>query len=449
MDDDEREFATAEAGLAHYKDLAASLRRQLDDAEQDLNEFSESSKELQDELEKELARMEKGEKDMVKGLEDARNETEQWKTKYTAGLRDHTTTMTHMQRELETLRTSEKTLRTRLRDMELDNDDLEKSEREKDSSLQNLETRYGKSIERIALLEEELVTKAQLEEEVQRLKDELRELEEEVAIMRNQINTYPPAYPRPLTPPGAQSQPPRPLTASPPSSDGPSSLFNTPRKVSSSTEDDESTPTIALVKATPLPLFLIIPTVKCYGATLPFCQSHQSRFDSDGELDAANDSLNSHCDYEQQHEGRDPANEADGGPNALESQPCLVELHPSREPDFQRDDQKRHYEKTGHLYSQQKSAGAQHGRLQDKIPLRRRRLGQLVDRWSSIRIRLDYRFDPTRLAYRPPNRINTETNFVDVCDCAAEAESSGVADEETDEYGWADAFGSGQCSKCI
>lgn len=46
--------------------------------------------------------------------------------------------------------------------------------REKDSSLQDLETRYGKSIERIALLEEELVSKAQLEEETQRLKDELR-----------------------------------------------------------------------------------------------------------------------------------------------------------------------------------------------------------------------------------------------------------------------------------
>lgn len=37
--------------------------------------------------------------------------------------------MSHMQKELESLRQSEKALRTRLRDMELDNDDLEKSER--------------------------------------------------------------------------------------------------------------------------------------------------------------------------------------------------------------------------------------------------------------------------------------------------------------------------------
>lgn len=61
-----------------------------------------------------------------------------------------------MQRELESLRGSEKKLRDQLRDMELDNDDLEKSEREKDSSLQDLENRHNKSLERIALLEEEL-----------------------------------------------------------------------------------------------------------------------------------------------------------------------------------------------------------------------------------------------------------------------------------------------------
>jgi hypothetical protein len=49
--------------------------------------------------------------------------------KYTTALREHTTTMTHMQRELESLRSSEQAFRTKLRDMELDNDDLEKSER--------------------------------------------------------------------------------------------------------------------------------------------------------------------------------------------------------------------------------------------------------------------------------------------------------------------------------
>lgn len=42
------------------------------------------------------------------------------------------------------------------------------------SSLADVEARYNKSLERIALLEEELVEKARLEEEVQRARDEWR-----------------------------------------------------------------------------------------------------------------------------------------------------------------------------------------------------------------------------------------------------------------------------------
>ena len=42
------------------------------------------------------------------------------------------------------------------------------------STLGDVEARYNKAIERTALLEHELVDKARLEEELQRIKDELR-----------------------------------------------------------------------------------------------------------------------------------------------------------------------------------------------------------------------------------------------------------------------------------
>jgi FtsZ-binding cell division protein ZapB len=42
------------------------------------------------------------------------------------------------------------------------------------SSLQDVESKYGKAIERITLLEDELIEKSKLEEEHQRLKDDLR-----------------------------------------------------------------------------------------------------------------------------------------------------------------------------------------------------------------------------------------------------------------------------------
>ncbi|GAA5884999.1 hypothetical protein JCM16303_006510 [Sporobolomyces ruberrimus] len=207
-DSDATSFGSPDAALAHYQRLNASLQSQLAAAEEDIKDFTESSKELQNELEQELERMEKAEKGMRRELELVQSDREDWKTKYTSALRDHTTTMTHMQRELESLRTSEKKLRDQLRDMELDNDDLEKSEREKDSSLQDLENRYNKSLERIALLEEELVTKAQLEEEVQRLKDEMRDINEELAIVRTAALPNPDGPSRPLTPPGTMTLPP-------------------------------------------------------------------------------------------------------------------------------------------------------------------------------------------------------------------------------------------------
>ncbi|KWU43270.1 hypothetical protein RHOSPDRAFT_26419 [Rhodotorula sp. JG-1b] len=222
-DDDPPTFASDEAAIAHYRSRCSALQAQLAAAEQDILEFTESSKELQAELEGELERMDKAEKGMRRELEDARNEKEEWKGKYTTALKDHTTTITHMQRELETLRATEKELRTRVRDMELDNDDLEKSEREKDSSLQNLETRYNKALERIALLEEELVAKAQLEEEVQRLKDEVRDVNEELLVTRSQAETaekaptaaaaaktVPTLATRPTSPPPPEAPPPPP-----------------------------------------------------------------------------------------------------------------------------------------------------------------------------------------------------------------------------------------------
>lgn len=50
-------------------------------------------------------------------------------SKFNSKLREHTVTLGQMTKELESTRTAEKALRTKLRDMELDNDDLEKSER--------------------------------------------------------------------------------------------------------------------------------------------------------------------------------------------------------------------------------------------------------------------------------------------------------------------------------
>ncbi|GJN89428.1 hypothetical protein Rhopal_002408-T1 [Rhodotorula paludigena] len=241
---------------AALKARCAALQAQLDAAEADIRDFTDSSHDLQRELEHELERMERAETALRTDLDQHRSAADEWKTKYTTALRDHTATMSHMQRELETLRTAEKALRAQLRDMELDNDDLEKSERAKDSSLQDLDARFNKALERIALLEEELVAKAQLDEEVQRLKDELRDVNEELGITRAQLAAAPAPSSRAPSPlaPSSSSAPDSPTASTAPTTvagDGDDPTATPPSHRPSTPPTDS--PSISLTNPTPLP----------------------------------------------------------------------------------------------------------------------------------------------------------------------------------------------------
>ena len=65
-------------------------------------------------------------------------------------------------------------MKVELRELEMGNDDLERNERAVSSSLADIESKYSRALEEKILLEHELLDKANLEEECQRLKDELR-----------------------------------------------------------------------------------------------------------------------------------------------------------------------------------------------------------------------------------------------------------------------------------
>ena len=87
---------------------------------------------------------------------------------------NHNMTTTSLQRELDTLRQTHQKLLVQMRELEMGNDDLERNERAASSSLADAEARYSKVLEEKILLEHELLDKASLEEECQRLKDDLR-----------------------------------------------------------------------------------------------------------------------------------------------------------------------------------------------------------------------------------------------------------------------------------
>jgi hypothetical protein len=89
---------------------------------------------------------------------------------------NHNTTTTSLQCELDSLRQENQKIKVQLRELEMGNDDLERNERAVASSLSDVEAKYARALEEKILLEHELLDKAHLEEECQRLKDELRGL---------------------------------------------------------------------------------------------------------------------------------------------------------------------------------------------------------------------------------------------------------------------------------
>lgn len=67
-------------------------------------------------------------------------------------------------------------MKIQMRELEMGNDNLERNERAVTSTLAELEIKYSKALEEKILLEHDLIDKANLEETLQRLKDELRGL---------------------------------------------------------------------------------------------------------------------------------------------------------------------------------------------------------------------------------------------------------------------------------
>ncbi|PWN47203.1 hypothetical protein IE53DRAFT_390659 [Violaceomyces palustris] len=181
-------FASPEDEIRHWKSKVAHMQDTLTEAETSLQEFMESSKELESEMDKELNHSNRRIADLQAKNDVLRNEQEEWKTKYQKALAEHNSTLNALQKELSALRESHNLYKNKLRDMEMDNDELENAERMIASSLADMEGKYNKTIERTALLEEELVDKSRLEEENQRLKDELRDLNEELAILRDVVD---------------------------------------------------------------------------------------------------------------------------------------------------------------------------------------------------------------------------------------------------------------------
>ena len=112
-------------------------------------------------------------------------------TKYKQSKAEANSAQNNLQKEITTLRETNRSIQLRLRDIEVANDDIERQARNTHSSLEDLESKYNVAIERGVMMEEEIKNGEQEREslriEAQRLRDELSDLRVEAEVRQNQL----------------------------------------------------------------------------------------------------------------------------------------------------------------------------------------------------------------------------------------------------------------------
>ncbi|KAI8063803.1 hypothetical protein BC940DRAFT_306887 [Gongronella butleri] len=182
------QFGSVQDELDYYRSHAENLENTLQETRAALDEFQISSRELEEELEKELQTTEKAYKELKSICERSKRDADEWKTKFTDAKHEQSITMMQMQREIDILRATEESFRKKVLELELDNDDLERTERAATSSLSDLEIKLNRAIERNVILENEIATKDSLTEQTQRLRDELNEVNQELGVLRQRYS---------------------------------------------------------------------------------------------------------------------------------------------------------------------------------------------------------------------------------------------------------------------
>ncbi|KAI1860124.1 hypothetical protein JX265_010048 [Neoarthrinium moseri] len=176
--------ATAEESLAWYKN-------QYEQLAEELAEFRESSHELEAELEKDLDAADKRERSLRERAEGLQFEVDEWKEKCKKAKTEANAAQNTLEKEITTLRDTNRTLQLRLRDIEVANDDFERQARNTTSSLEDMESKYNQAIERSVMMDEEIKIGEQEREtlriEAQRLREELSDLKIEADILQDKV----------------------------------------------------------------------------------------------------------------------------------------------------------------------------------------------------------------------------------------------------------------------
>uniref|UniRef100_A0A8C7Z244 NudE neurodevelopment protein 1 n=1 Tax=Oryzias sinensis TaxID=183150 RepID=A0A8C7Z244_9TELE len=290
------QFESPEEELRFWKEQAARHQQTAEEAREELQEFQQMSRDYEAELETELKQCEARNRELLATNNRLRTELENYKEKYETQHSEACRQISGLEGDLAETSAVRDQLQKYIRELEQANDDLERTKRATIMSLEDFEQRMNQVIERNAFLESELDEKENLLESVQRLKDEARDLRQELAVQqKQQVQDRKPSLSSsvkdPLTPSSSTGLPTPPMT--PPdrraedktasSKSAPSSAVTPPRPTASS--EDFSTPPPSASRgesltATPLTMSARISALNIVGELLRKVGSLESKLAS-------------------------------------------------------------------------------------------------------------------------------------------------------------------------
>lgn len=178
-------FPDKDSEITFWKQKAMDLKAQLEDTQRQFEEFQDDSRALEGELEQQLEVVEAKKADVSLRLERALSELTDLKEKLSKSRELSRGEISKLEQQVQQAHEREQHLKQRIRVLEQTNDDFERIERVTTTSLSEIEQRYNHMVERAILLEQELEDKQRMQVEIQRLKDEMRDMDLELQILRS------------------------------------------------------------------------------------------------------------------------------------------------------------------------------------------------------------------------------------------------------------------------
>ncbi|XP_065210282.1 nuclear distribution protein nudE homolog 1 isoform X2 [Planococcus citri] len=174
------EFASVQDEVNYWRD-------RCEETEREYEEFRQNSHLLEKELEISLEQAEKANRELKTRNNHLVLENETLKKNYHQEREELVKQIAELQEESKRCHSREEDYVKYIRSLEQKNDDLERSQRVTYESLAEFELKLNSAIERNVLLESELDEKENLKATVQRLKDETRDLRQEIQVREKEL----------------------------------------------------------------------------------------------------------------------------------------------------------------------------------------------------------------------------------------------------------------------